>query len=233
MRLPLLLIFMAACVPEPDPEIPRLLFALPIADPSVISEVIGVDHDPVVHDDEGTIGQAYCTNYAGDGFPTCYDEHDGTDLILEGGFRAMDGGSVGVVAAAAGLVVEVVDEHYDRCHADAGADGGVSCDGNPIVANKITIEHDDPITGDIVRTRYLHLMQDSALVELDDRVECGTPLGRVGSSGRSSMPHLHFELNGPGGTDDAIDPFGGPESQPESWWRVQIDRHGLPSTACE
>ena len=219
--------------PEPTPPPERLLFALPIADPSVISGVVGVDHDPEVHDDEGALGRARCTNYAGEGFPACYDEHDGTDLVLEGGFRAMDAGSVGVVAAAAGVVVEVEDDHYDRCHADANAAGGVSCDGNPIVANKVVIETAHPETGELVRTRYLHLMQGSALVEVDDIVECGAPLGRVGSSGRSSFPHLHFEVNGPGGEDDVVDPYAGPESQPESWWRTQLDAFGLPGVGCD
>ena len=225
-----IVLLLAACAPEPDPgpdptPVARLLFALPVEDGATISEVIGVDHDPEVHDDEGAAGRIRCTNYAGDGFPACYDEHDGTDLILDGGFRAMDGGSLAILAAAAGEVVDVVDEHYDRCHADASEDGGVSCDGNPIVANRIVIEHDDPTTGPI-RTRYLHLMRDSALVEVGDRVDCGDALARIGSSGRSSFPHVHFEVNGP--DDEVIDPFAGPESQPESWWRVQLDLHSLP-----
>ena len=213
----------------PTPE-PALRFSLPVADGGLISGVVGVDHDPEVHDDEGALGRARCTNFAGDGFPACYDEHDGSDFILEGGFRALDDGSVGVLAAAAGRVVEVVDEHYDRCHADAEAPSGVTCDGNPMIANKIEIDHVDPASGEAVRTRYFHLMRDSALVEVGDVVGCGDAIGLVGSSGRSSMPHLHFEVNGSAGTDDVIDPYAGPESQPTSWWSVQNDRFGLPAS---
>ena len=212
--------------PTPEPEPPRLLFSLPIADGGLISEVVGVDHDPEVH--EGTLGRIQCTNYAGDGFPACYDEHDGTDYILDGGFRAMDAGSVAVVAAATGTVVEVDDAHYDRCHADVNEPSGVSCDGHPIVANRVVLEHEDPGSGDVVHTRYLHLMQDSAAVSEGEGVDCGDVLGIVGSSGRSSLPHLHFEVSGPDGDEDVVDPYAGPESQPESWWRVQLAEHGLP-----
>ena len=39
---------------------------------------------------------------------------------------------------------------------------------------------------------YAHLAQ--LLVERDDEVSAGTVIGRVGSSGRSTGPHLHLEL---------------------------------------
>lgn len=51
----------------------------------------------------------------------------------------------------------------------------------------VVVEHDSGI-----RTRYAHL---SALaVEAGDVVERGQDLGRVGTSGRSTGPHLHFEV---------------------------------------
>ena len=43
-----------------------------------------------------------------------------------------------------------------------------------------------------VETRYAHL--SAAAVREGDRVDAGTPIGRVGSSGRSAAPHLHFEV---------------------------------------
>ena len=43
-----------------------------------------------------------------------------------------------------------------------------------------------------VRTRYAHLQ--SILAEKGQRVETGTKVGLVGSSGRSSGPHLHYEI---------------------------------------
>ena len=43
-----------------------------------------------------------------------------------------------------------------------------------------------------VRTRYAHLR--SALVEPGQRVDAGTPIATVGSSGVATGPHLHYEV---------------------------------------
>jgi murein DD-endopeptidase MepM/ murein hydrolase activator NlpD len=43
-----------------------------------------------------------------------------------------------------------------------------------------------------VETRYAHL--SAALVKTGDVVTAGMPIGRVGSTGRSAAPHLHFEV---------------------------------------
>ncbi len=43
-----------------------------------------------------------------------------------------------------------------------------------------------------VETRYAHL--SALLVKEGDEVAPGTPVGRVGSTGRSAAPHLHFEV---------------------------------------
>jgi len=56
--------------------------------------------------------------------------------------------------------------------------------------------------GDGLRTLYAHLSQVS--VSVGQRVRVGTEVGHVGSSGRSSGPHLHFETRLRGG---AIDPL--------------------------
>jgi murein DD-endopeptidase MepM/ murein hydrolase activator NlpD len=209
---------------EPDPTPAgddRLRFALPTGQPELISGLIGVDHDPEVHDDS-TLGGAVCSNYNGDPFPACYDEHEGSDFLLEGGFDTMDAGSADVLAAADGVVIAIEQDQYDRCHTE---DGEVTCDGRPIRANYVNIEH----VGGIV-TRSVHLMKDSVVVAPGDEVVCGQLLGLMGSSGNSSLPHLHFEVNTADG--DVIDPYAGPLSQPESWWIAQEDAFGLPSTAC-
>jgi len=46
--------------------------------------------------------------------------------------------------------------------------------------------------GQGVETRYAHL--SAMLVKEGDAIESGTPIGRVGSTGRSAAPHLHFEV---------------------------------------
>ncbi len=46
--------------------------------------------------------------------------------------------------------------------------------------------------GQGIETRYAHL--SATLVKEGDVIAPGTAIGRVGSSGRSSAPHLHFEV---------------------------------------
>jgi murein DD-endopeptidase MepM/ murein hydrolase activator NlpD len=53
-----------------------------------------------------------------------------------------------------------------------------------------------------VRTHYAHL--SSFDVEVGSRVERGSILGRAGSTGRATSPHLHYEVRVDG---IALDPF--------------------------
>lgn len=209
------------------PDTP-LDLAFPLADPSLFEAVLGVDHDPTDHSEDGPLGEAMCSDYLGRAFPHCYDQHDGTDYILSGSWTTMDAGSVEILAAAPGVVVETVDGNYDRCHADYDT-GAVTCDGHEMAANKVTIEHTGS-DGTVWRTRYLHMMTDSVAVTEGQTVDTGTVLGRVGSSGLSSFPHLHLELQEPDAVEEwrVLDPYAGPESQAESYWCDQGHEDGLP-----
>ncbi len=113
---------------------------------------------------------------------------------------------------------------YDLCHGDITT-LDVSCDGNPVVANQVTLEHEGGW-----RTLYWHMKTDSVNVRVGDEVACGDRLGLVGSSGYSSQPHLHFELKSAEG--ESIDPYAGEYSQPETWWRDQWGEDGLPASDC-
>jgi murein DD-endopeptidase MepM/ murein hydrolase activator NlpD len=53
--------------------------------------------------------------------------------------------------------------------------------------NMVEIEHDGGF-----RTRYGHL--NSISVKLNDRIEFQQEVGKVGSTGRSTGPHLHYEI---------------------------------------
>ncbi len=190
--------------------------AFPLDQRELFDAPVGMDHDPVEYSGAEAL---ICTAYDGRPFPACYDGHGGSDFLLDGGFERMDAGSVLILAAAPGTVVEVEDGHYDRCHGTL--DEGNDCDGEEMVSNTVTVEHEDGW-----RTRYLHMMRDAMTVEVGDRVDCGSPLGRVGSSGNSSTPHLHLGLEDPSG--QTVDPYAGEYSQPETFWLEQGDPEGLP-----
>ena len=194
-----------------------LSFALPLAEPELFGQVLAIDHDPQVYDG---IWRVNCRDYDGRSFPWCYDEHDGVDYLLESGFEAMDAGSTEIWAAADGVVVDTEDGNYDRCHGDVET-GEVDCDGYEQRSNFVTLEHS---TGH--RTLYWHMQKDSVAVSVGDWVEQGAVLGRVGSSGTSTTPHLHFELQDADGM--SLDPYAGPESHDDSWWCVQGESEGLP-----
>ncbi len=198
---------------------PRL--SLPVLDPAKVAlPVVGFDHDPEDH--EGAY-QVLCTDYDGRAFPHCYDGHDGSDFMLDGGFDAMDHeGSAMVIAATPGTVIAVEDGHYDHCHGELST-LDVDCDGHPMIGNSVIVEHASGY-----RLLYWHFMTDSILVDEGDAVDTGAELGLMGSSGRSSAPHLHFELQDPDGT--AVDPYAGPHSQDHGFWCDQGHPDGLPGT---
>lgn len=90
-----------------------------------------------------------------------------------------------VRAAADGIVTTAA------CNATLhGAEYSCDRDGTPQVSGcgwYVAIQHGE------VRTRYCHLLHRPA-VAVGDTVVAGQELGQVGSSGRSSGPHLHFEV---------------------------------------
>jgi murein DD-endopeptidase MepM/ murein hydrolase activator NlpD len=91
--------------------------------------------------------------------------------------------------------IDFREPYGENVHATAG--GTVT-----IAANEggygtmVEVDH-----GNGLSTRYAHL--SSASVEPGDKIEAGAIVGRVGSSGRATGPHLHYEtrING-----EAVDP---------------------------
>ncbi len=133
-----------------------------------------------------------------------YDGHLGHDFPIRS-FREMDSG-VTVLAAHDGVVVKVVDGLFDRNKEDTVFGYG----------NYVVIQHESGLA-----TVYAHLKKHSIRVKFGDYVYAGEPIAQVGSSGRSSDPHLHFEL----WYDDMlwwqyslVNPFAGPCSQGENLW---------------
>jgi murein DD-endopeptidase MepM/ murein hydrolase activator NlpD len=105
-----------------------------------------------------------------------YDGHSGNDLILRD-FTEQDQGRW-VLAAADGVVEYHVDGYFDRNTFPTGR------------SNYVLVDHADG-----TRSWYYHLKKRSQLVTVGQQVFEGQPLGQVGSSGPSSWPHLHFEVD--------------------------------------
>lgn len=92
--------------------------------------------------------------------------HNGIDLIKAGG----GANGTPVIASRSGTV-EVVQRS------------------NSGYGNMVLINH-----GDGYKTRYAHMISGSITVKVGDYVEAGRTIGRVGSTGNSTGPHLHFEV---------------------------------------
>ncbi|WP_201276712.1 M23 family metallopeptidase [Marisediminicola senii] len=81
------------------------------------------------------------------------------------------------------------------------ADGVVSYAGlSSGYGGLIIIEH--TIGGQRIASAYAHMWQNGIYVTAGDRVVAGQHIGDVGSSGKSTGAHLHFEIR-PGGTNSA------------------------------
>ena len=121
--------------------------------------------------------------------PMSYDGHKGVDFRVPT-FSAMSAG-IDVRAAAPGTVKGVRDGGPDN-----GKDGmaaGRDC------GNGLVIDH-----GNGWETQYCHLAKGSLAIKTGDKVQTGAHLGRMGFSGRTEFPHLHFSVRRDG---IPIDPF--------------------------
>ena len=58
-----------------------------------------------------------------------------------------------------------------------------------IAGNHVIIDH-----GGAEYSVYAHLVPGGVRVKVGERVAAGAPIGRLGSSGNSTEPHLHFQV---------------------------------------
>lgn len=129
-----------------------------------------------------------------------YDGHQGTDFVLRN-FRQMDSG-VMVCAAARGVVTYINDGLFDREKKSVIAKG---------FGNYVAIRHFNGYY-----SYYAHLATNSVQVQVGDTVEDLEVIARIGSSGNSSDPHLHFELWWD--SIEVVDPFQGLCGNGQSLW---------------
>jgi hypothetical protein len=91
-----------------------------------------------------------------------------------------------VLAAAPGVVVAAVDGRPDSRRLDVKL---LATDRMAMFGNHVVVKLD---SGEFAL--YAHLREGSVRCKVGDRLREGQPLGSVGASGGSAMPHLHFEL---------------------------------------
>ena len=133
--------------------------------------------------------------------PMTGDGHKGTDFAVRDLAAVMAG--VKVFAAASGRVAAVRDGMEDML---INARSIAQVDGREC-GNGVRIDHGDGWT-----SLYCHLRRGSTMVMEGDMVKAGQPLGLVGLSGKTSFPHLHFDIRH---KDQPVDPFVGVERQAE------------------
>lgn len=116
-----------------------------------------------------------------------YDKHSGIDFRLTSMAEQRRG--VAVLAAADGTVLRGRDGVADVSVRDAGK-GAVA---NMECGNGVVIGHAGGL-----ETQYCHMAKGSISVKPGQQVKAGTPIGKVGLSGNTEYPHLHFtvRLNG-------------------------------------
>lgn len=176
-----------ASAPGPGPT-----FALPLA--CQIGRTCEVQH--YVDRDPGPAVRDYrCARRS-------YNAHNGIDIRLLD--MAAQRAGVDVLAAAPGRVARL---------RDGVADVSIRAPGAPSVAgqecgNGVVIDH-----GNGWETQYCHLAKGSVRVRVGEAVSAGTPLAKVGLSGDTEFPHLHFTVRRAG---KVVDPFAPDASDPAS-----------------
>jgi hypothetical protein len=122
-----------------------------------------------------------------------YDKHNGIDIRVPD--MAAQRRGVAVLAAAPGRVARLRDGVADISVRAAGAPSVVNAE----CGNGVVVDH-----GNGWETQYCHLAKGSIGVKIGDTVATGAPLARVGLSGNTEFPHLHFTVRQNG---QIVDPF--------------------------
>lgn len=119
-------------------------------------------------------------------FGTRIDPYDGQESFHSGIDIASNDGSYGtyIIAARDGTVIYPNSDSPTNCVSNGTED---PCGGG--YGNYVMIEHSD---GSV--TVYAHMYENSITVHYGDQVSQGQVIGKMGSSGRSTGAHLHFEV---------------------------------------
>ena len=115
------------------------------------------------------------------------EDHTGIDIIESATVShylnyKMDG-VIYIIAVADGEVVAL----ENSCYSHESDKYNEQCGGT--YGNFITINH-----GNGLYTHYAHIHQGSITVSMNQKVKQGQVIAKIGSSGRASEPHVHFEV---------------------------------------
>ena len=161
-----------------------------------------------------------------------YGGHTGDDIAIEPyPFYKMDSNMVDVIAAAPGTIISKTDGNIDK-----------NCAKNNLTANEIVIQHADGSYA-----LYYHMKKNTLTAKtVGQTVVAGEFLGKVGSSGSSTLPHLHFEVWAGSTFSTRNEAYAGPCNilNANSWWanqktykepsviKVQVNKVAMVLPAC-
>ncbi len=142
-----------------------------------------------------------------------YNNHKGTDFNVN-----VD---TPIYAAAAGGIYKTGDGCATYGSWTSTCGGGFG--------NHARVDHEGNTSDGVgLKTIYAHFKLNTVTAPYQS-VNCGAFLGKSGSSGKSTAPHVHFEVQKYGYPND--DPFKGNCSGSVSWW-TNIDSNGIPISSC-
>ena len=176
-------------------------FQDPIGNGGMININDSVRHHIYNYVDQNPVNNQILDYYCND---VSYDGHNGTDIGIDG-FYAMDEMKTPILAVAPGIVSYTHDGEFDR----------YEYWDNSAVGNAVIISHADGTD-----TWYWHMKKNSVAVSTGDTVVTGDTLGFVGSSGISTGPHLHFEVQNE--QAQVVDPWEGSCNNIPSRWENQL-----------
>lgn len=169
--------------------------------------------------------QTAIQNYYDQNTSASYYRYDCAAIGGYNGHRGTDTGAsygAAIYAGASGSLYQ----RNDLCPFDGPNNADQSCGGG--YGNHVRIQHTDSRVTIYAHMKYGSPAWGQSLLCTNNP---GTKVGAVGSSGRSTYYHLHFELWSNSSATARIDPFSGACSQATSYWVNQ--NGGSPTTACK
>ncbi len=114
--------------------------------------------------------------------------HNGIDIS-----GSAELGTINIIATKAGIITKVVDQ--------CTSGGDSTCGGG--YGNYVVISHADG-----THTLYAHLHENTIPIKVNESINQGQIIGKMGNSGKSTGMHLHFEIMvGSNDSSSVVDPL--------------------------